>query len=196
MSSALLYLPCLPNINWLQNFVNYDTILIEREENFVKSSYRNRYEIGGANGRQMLTIPLQGGRDQHRLYKETKIANTGNWQKKHWQAILTAYGSSPFFEYYAYRFETVFEQPAEYLFEFNLRLLETAISALKIKWQPEFTTQYNKKLTDVVDLRYDIAGNTPVYYQVFAERTGFIPNLCVLDLLFNEGSRAITYLNH
>jgi hypothetical protein len=190
MTSALLYLPCLPNINWLQNFVKYENVMLEREENFVKSSFRNRYEIGGANGKQILTIPLQGGRDHHRLYKNTKIAYTGHWQKKHWQAICTAYGSAPFFEFYAHKFQPFFETETENLFEYNLGLLNVVLAALKLKKQFELTMVYDKASLGYTDLRNDKAISGIKYYQVFSERVGNMPNLCALDLIFNEGTRS------
>ncbi len=189
MATALLYLPYLPNIAWLQNFTRHESVIIEHEENFVKSTYRNRCEIAGANGKQMLTIPLQGGRDHHRLYKEVRIANTGNWQRKHWQAIRSAYGSAPFFEFYADKFEPLFEKEFEFLFEFNLALLEATLKALKEKKRFKLTTEYEKE-PDVIDLRSVYDQTSAKYYQVFEGRNGFIPNLCALDLIFSEGNRS------
>lgn len=190
MSAALLYLPCVPNINWLQNFARAESVYIEQEENFVKSTYRNRYEIAGANGKQVLSIPLQGGRDKHRLYKETRIAYTGHWPQKHWQAIISAYGSAPFFEFYAYKFAPVFEKEYEFLFEFNLALLKVALTCLKLPQTFELTTTYEKEPAGLIDLRSDKTESPTQYYQGFADRNGFIPNLSALDLIFNEGTRS------
>lgn len=190
MTSALLYLPYLPNISWLQSFAKHESVFIERDENFVKSTCRNRCEIAGANGKQILTIPLIGGRDHHRLYKEVRISYKENWQKKHWQAIRSAYGSAPFFEFYADKFEPFYEKEFEFLFDFNLELHKTTLLVLKLKKEFQLTAEYQKELPDGIDFRADESSSTLKYYQVFEERNGFISNLCALDLIFNEGNRS------
>ena len=189
--AAVFYLPYLPNINWLQNFAKHDSVFIEAEENFVKSTFRNRCEIAGANGKQMLTIPIIGGRDHHQFYKQVRISYTENWQKKHWQAIRSAYGSAPFFEFYAHKFEPVYEKQFEFLFDFNLELLKITLSIIKLSSHLQLTTEYQKENSEIIDLRKaDKAPSTTKYYQVFEERNGFIDNLCALDLIFNEGNRS------
>ena len=190
MNSALLYLPYLPNINWLQNFIKQETVFIEREENFVKSTFRNRCEIAGANGKQILTIPIVGGRDHHQLYKEVRISYTDNWQKKHWQAIRSAYGSAPFFEFYADKFQPFFEREFEFLFEFNFELLKATLAVLKLNKNFEFTMLFEGNCIDRIDLRNNKNSTDIKYYQVFEERNGFVSNLCALDLIFNEGNRS------
>jgi hypothetical protein len=190
MSSALFYLPYYPNITWLQNFVKQESVFIEASENFVKSTLRNRCEIAGANGKQLLTIPIIGGRDHHQLYKGVKISYTENWQKKHWQSICSAYGSAPFFEFYSHKFQAFYEKEFEFLFEFNLELLRTTLSALKLKSNFELTTTYGKEVTGKLDFRSDKEKSELKYYQVFEERNGCIQNLCALDLIFNEGNRS------
>ena len=190
MNSATFYLPYLPNISWLQNFVKHDVVFIEAEENFVKSSCRYRCEIAGANGKQILTVPIIGGRDHHQLYKAVKISYSENWQKKHWQSICSAYGSAPFFEFYALKFQPFYEKQFEFLFEFNLELLNMTLTVLKLKKDFELTTEYQKTNSEMIDLRSNKQTSSIKYYQVFEARNGFIPNLCVLDLIFNEGYRS------
>lgn len=185
--SAVQYLPYLPNINWLQNFVKHQPVVIEQHENFVKSTFRNRCMIAGANGPQLLSIPLHGGRDHHRAYRDMRIAHTPQWQKKHWQAIRSAYGSAPYFEYYADRFQSFYEREFDFLFDFNLELLEVLLKALKLDTPVLLTESYEVALLNKADLRHVYEGTDITYYQVFAERNGFVPNLCVLDVLFNEG---------
>lgn len=192
--STVMYLPYLPDINWLQKYVACQPIVIERHENFVKSTNRNRCRITGANGVQMLSIPLGGGRDHHRLYTDVKISNAVNWQQKHWQAIRSAYGSAPYFEYYADRFLTSYEKQYEYLFEFNADLLRVVLKSLKLSTEIVFTESYQPTDAYSNDLRNDKQESSVRYYQVFEERNGFVPNLCVLDLLFNEGPQALAIL--
>jgi hypothetical protein len=189
-----MYLPYLPDINWLHKYVANQPVVIERYENFVKSTARNRCRITGANGVQLLSIPLEGGRDHHRLYSQLQISNTVNWQQKHWQAIKSAYGSAPYFEYYADRFLPCYETQYQYLFEFNTELLRVVLKSLKPPAEIIFTQSYEPATACSNDLRNDKQESSVKYYQVFEERNGFVPNLCALDLLFNEGPQALAIL--
>lgn len=199
MTAALLSLHYLPNIAWFKSYVQFDGIYIEKHENFVKSTGRNRCEIAAANGRQTLTIPLAGGRDHHRKCTDTKIAYINNWQDNHWHSIKSAYGSAPYFEFYAHIFQKFYEKEHVYLFDFNLGLLNAVISVLKLKKQFEFTTEYQKTPAGIADLRAITKDETealkqPRYLQVFEERHGFLPNLSMLDLIFNLGPQSNGYL--
>ena len=199
MTTALLSLHYLPNIAWFKSYVQNDNILIEKHENFVKSTGRNRCEIAGSNGRQMLTIPLQGGRDHHRKYAETQMAYITNWQDNHWHSIKSAYGSAPYFEFYAHIFQKFYEKQYQYLFDFNLEMLHATISVLKLSKEFEFTAEYQKSPAHATDLRtiknVDAEElSLPRYLQVFEERHGFLPNLSILDLIFNLGPKSVEYL--
>lgn len=201
MTAAVLSLHYLPNTVWFKNYLHYETIMIEKKENFVKSTGRNRCEIAGANGRQMLTIPLQGGRDHHRKYTDTKIDNKTNWQDNHWQSIKSAYGSAPYFEFYAHIFQKFYEKQYEYLFDFNIELLIAVLAILKVKKDFALTTEYQKIIAYIADLRSDnnkLTGevNLHRYLQVFEERHGFLPNLSIIDVIFNLGPEAADYLGN
>ena len=200
MTTALLDLQYLPGISWFRNYLSYDHIIIERHENFVKSTGRNRCDIAGANGRQTLTIPLLGGRDHHQKYTDTKIADQYHWKEIHWHSIQSAYGSAPYFEYYAHIFQKFYEKQHTFLYDFNLELLRSTLSALKMKKGYEFTTVYEKKMDGRADLRSTRSSFTeiqtlPRYYQVFGERNGFISDLSILDLIFHLGPGSVEYLS-
>jgi len=199
MTAALLSLHYLPNITWFKSYVQYGNIWLERHENFVKSTGRNRTEIAAANGRQTLTIPLAGGRDHHRKYTDTKIAYITNWQANHWHSIRSAYGSAPYFEFYAHVFQKFYEKEYPYLFDFNLELLNATISVLKLKKGFELTATYEKTPVDIADMRSRRSVTPedallPRYLQVFEARHGFITNLSILDLIFNIGPQSGQYL--
>ena len=199
MQAALLSLHYLPDVLWFRNYLDYETIWIEKHENFVKSTGRNRCEIAGANGRQMLTIPLQGGRDHHQRYTDVKIAYQTNWQDSHWHSIKSAYGSAPYYEFYAHIFQKFYEKQYPFLYDFNLELLHAVLGVLKVKKGFELTTEFEKPVIDKVDLRSYRGALTggaalPRYYQVFEERHGFMANLSVLDLIFNMGPESGGYL--
>ena len=198
MNVALLYLPYLPNLFWFSNYLNNESILIEHEEKFVKSSFRNRCVIAGANGVQVLSIPLTGGRDHAQFYKEVRISHHYNWGKKHWQSIRSAYGSAPYFEHYADKFLPLFEKHFEYLFDFNLALLEVLLRSLKMNKHFDFTSTYEKSNLELMDLRLIKSADEEInllrYYQVFENKNGFIPNLSIIDAVFNLGPETKNYL--
>lgn len=202
MKPALFFLPYLAPVAWFQQLIGRQEVWIEREENFPKSTCRNRCEIATANGRKTLSIPLEGGRDHHQLYKDVQISYQNNWQRIHWNSIRSAYGSAPFFEHYAERFENFYEVHHQSLFNFNLELLKTTLAILHIDSPTlKFTTVYKSNPGDMEDLRncQIISTPTPVetsYHQVFEDRYGFLPNLSVIDLIFNMGPESVAWMKH
>lgn len=197
MNKAVIDLQYLPSIQWFAQYLKYEQIWIERCENFVKSTGRNRCAIAGANGKQLLTIPLSGGRDSHRLYTDVGISYIADWQKNHWQSIVSAYGSTPYFEHYAYRLQPFYEKQYTTLFEFNLQLLHVVMKMLKAEGEMLFTDAYAKANDSLIDLRSNRKNDEltiPPYYQIFGDKNGFIPNLSIIDLIFHKGPEAKEYL--
>lgn len=198
---TLFHLPYLPNAYWFSLFLQSADVLIEREENFVKSTDRNRCTIAGANGALLLTIPLAGGRDTHRLYRETKIAMVDNWPSRHWQSIRSAYGGAPFFEHYAPKLEPFYlHQEHTSLFEFNAALLDAVLFMLKVTKKITYTDSYLPIYEGVNDKRSALKKSGveqihfPRYYQLFEARNGFQANLSIIDLIFHLGPQAKDYL--
>jgi hypothetical protein len=184
----------------MARFLAYEKVIIEHEENLVKSTFRNRCEIAGAGGRLALSIPLAGGRDHHQKYSATQIAPLSPWLSAHWRGITAAYGSSPFFDFYKDKFAPFYSRRFELLFDFNLEILHSILQILKVNKPFSFTTYYQPSPADTLDFRsqrrtsLEVSTYQPRYYQVFEDRTGFIPNLSVIDLIFNEGPQALNYL--
>ena len=170
---------------------------IEYHEYFIKQTIRNRCEIYGANGKLRLTIPKKRLGSSKTLINKLEIANTTNWQKKHWNAIVSAYNSSPFFEYYKDELRTHFEKREVYLIKFNNNLQELILKFLQVEKKYNSSTEYNH-VGDFTDLRSYIFKNKKMekYDQVFMEKHGFISNLSILDLLFNLGPESTDYLNN
>jgi len=195
-STVLLPTAYLGNISYYAKIKNTAIHRIERHENYIKQTIRNRCTILGANGPLSLTIPIHRPSGIKVKIDEVEISNIDQWQRIHWQAIVSAYNSSPFFEYYEDYFRPLFEKRFEYLFDFNCELHSIVLKLLKIKSELEFTQEYSqqlindfrdtKKLTEHADLQE--------YYQVFSYKIGFQENLSILDLLCNEGPRALEYL--
>lgn len=196
---ALFPLTYLGPIEYYALMTKYNHIGIERKEHFIKQSFRNRCEIVGANGIQRLSIPTKRKSRERTNYDEVGISREENWNYLHWRALTTSYRSSPYFEYYEAHFEPLFVDPDQTLYEFNLKLLRLILSKLGLDISIEETEDFKKsyelpdyraRFSSKVATRHDF----PRYIQVFEERIGFVSNLSILDLLFNEGPESRSYL--
>lgn len=189
----------LPSVAYFRAIANEPTLLLEQQDRWQKASYRNRTNIASANGLQTLSIPIVGGRGQKGGYKEVQICYAENWQHQHWQSIVSAYHSAPFFEHYAPYFEPLYKKEISLLFDFNLELFKLLLRFCKLDITINFTDEYQKETNENQDLRAQFSPqiaieNIPIYHQVFEEKHGFICDVSVLDLLFNEGPVAREYL--
>lgn len=174
-----------------------EKIVFDSHEHFVKQTFRSRCEIYGANGKQLLSIPVEK-RGNHICAKDVRISYKEDWQKIHWRSIVSAYSNSPYFEYYADFFQPFFETKTEFLFDLNMALHETIMNLLKAKKEIHFTEKYIPLYgNNVIDLRNEGFEFPEIlqYQQVFEERNGFISNLSILDLLFNTGPDALKILS-
>jgi len=188
-------------IRYYSKLATYPEIYIEQHENFIKQTYRNRTIISGANGPISLIVPVEKGREQKIKIKELKIAYDEEWQRTHWRTIFSAYNSSPFFEYYADDIESFFRKKTSFLFDHNIQITATLIELLEIDTELKLTDDFEKIPINYLNLREKMNPKihrneedshfiaTP-YTQVFNEKFGFIPDLSILDLLFNEGPSA------
>ncbi len=171
--------------------------LLEKNEFFIKQSIRNRCEIYNANGRLKLSIPKKRKSSSKTAINKIEISYSQNWQKIHWNSIVSSYNSSPYFEYYKNNFLSLYlSDNEEFLFDFNLKLQRILMEILEIEKKINFTTHYNKSgsFTDLRNLNWS---NIKIkkYDQVFMEKYGFQHNLCVLDLIFNLGPNSSAYLD-
>ena len=203
---ALLSSTYFGPIQWYQKLNRYDECLIERHESFIKQTYRNRMLIPTTNGPLSLTIPTN--HDISLSMKDIRISDHANWRHVHWNALLSAYGESPFFEYYQDDIRPFFEKKYEFLFDFNMETTEKMIELLDIRPKISITEAYiqskeQKEEDEIKDFRDAIRPKKPLpdaefapqrYYQVYEQKHGFQPNMSILDLLFNEGNEAIFYL--
>jgi hypothetical protein len=173
--------------------------IIEAHENYIKQTYRNRCVIANANNIQNLIVPVHKF-SNHTLISDIKIDNSPDWQKNHWRSILSAYGSAPFFIYYDYILEPFFQKKYTFLLDLNLELQEEILKLLKFDTKPRLTESFIHNPDAVPDFRSSISPkkktelNFPSYYQVFSDRHGFLPNLSIIDLIFNIGPEARDYL--
>ena len=201
--TALLSSTYFGPVQWYQKLNRYDECLIERHESFIKQTYRNRMMIATTNGPLSLTIPTN--HDTSMAMKDIRISDHANWRHVHWNALLSAYGESPFFEYYQDDIRPFYEKKYDFLFDFNMEIMEKMIELLDIRPNVKVTDEYFPKLKsqNLSDFRDAFRPKKPLpdpeftpkrYYQVYEQKQGFLPNMSILDLLFNEGNEAIFHL--
>ncbi|KLT66810.1 WbqC family protein [Pedobacter sp. BMA] len=195
----LFYLPPVGYFSLLQQ-AGQD-FLIEKHEHLVKQTYRNRASIYSPNGKLDLTVPLVKGAKTHTTMKDVKISYDFNWQRLHWLSLETCYRSSAYFEYYEDELSVFYTNKFEYLFDYNIQLLEWLNKKLKLNISLNTTTSYETEIGEGIDFRMamnpkkadELTCNKP-YYQVFEDKHQFLPNLSIVDLLFNQGPQARLYL--
>ena len=191
-----------PNIAHFVAMVKAEYITFEVDDNFAKQTYRNRAYIYGANGKLALNIPVIHTQKNRQKYRDVKIFNDENWQTLHWKSLLSAYRTSPFFEYYEDELQPLFEFKTDYILDFNMTCFEVICDCLQLELNTSKTETYQKTVKNKTDFRYLVIAKKEqpqpfeTYTQVFSNKHGFIPNLSILDLLFNEGPNALNYLEY
>ena len=189
-------------VQWYQKLHRAEHVIIEQWESFQKQTYRNRCLIATTNGVQALTVPVEKSAE---CIKDLCISDHGNWRHLHWNALQSAYGESPFFEYYQDDIRPFFEKRWTFLLDFNEAIRQKMCELIDITPSVSFSTAYitDPQAIAVSDFRTAINQKHPAqdddfeaktYYQVYQMKHGFLENLSVLDLLFNMGPESIFYL--
>ncbi len=187
------------NVNIYKILYKNKNIIFEQCENFQKSSLRNKMELPSPNGLLQLSIPNLGGRGFGGNIKETVMDDEQNWKAKHIKTITSIYNNSPWFEYYKNELYTLYKDDEKLLYKWNMKCFEWVCAKLKLNaivTETEiFKLNYNND--EYIDLRIlnekkqNINKNDNAdYSQVFEDKIGFKPNMCILDLLFCEGPNA------
>jgi hypothetical protein len=185
-----------------------EEILIDHQEHYVKQSWRNRCLIAGANGPITLTIPVELPANGEKGINSIKMSSHGNWKHVHWISIESAYKNSPYFDYYEEAFRSLYEANFVFLIDFNEALHRLFCQLLGIKADFSATTAFIPPnqvpanwhdYRDLIHPKKELAAVDPTfeiipYYQVFQHKQGFLPNLSMFDLLFNQGPEAVFYL--
>jgi len=203
MNEALLSTTYFGPVQWYQKLNRTECVRIERWESFQKQTYRNRCLIATTQGIQALTVPVVRG--ETALIKDIRISDHGNWRHLHWNALQSAYGESPFFEYYQDDIRPFFEQRWTFLLDFNEVICSEMCKLIDIQPKVGYTESYIREqdLKNRQDFREAINPKHPVpdaeftarpYYQVYQQKHGFLPNLSILDLLFNMGPESVLWL--
>ena len=203
-SVAILSSAYFPPVQWMQKLHRYSRVIVERNDNFCKQTYRNRCIIATANGVQALTVPIEKYDGAKCPMRDIRISDHGEWRHLHWNAIVSAYGESPFFDYYADDLRPFFERKWEFLFDFNMEIATKLCELLDVRPNIRLSDSYvDAAEANADDFRDAIRPKHPLpdpqfeprpYYQVHALRQGFLPNVSAVDLLFNEGPEGIFWL--
>ena len=196
----ILHPTYFPSIAGFVAIAKADSVLFEVQDNYQKQTYRNRAYIYGANGRLLLNVPVKHTHKNRQLFKDIRIANEEDWQTLNWKSIQSAYRSSPFFEYYEDDFVHLFEKKYKFLIDHNFECIDTVLNCLEMELDYSKTTNFQEDVSPITDYRFlanarkEKKFGFEAYPQVFMEKFGFIGNLSILDLLFNEGTNALNYL--
>ena len=210
MQDVLLSTTYFGPVQWYQKLYRAEHVQIEQWESFQKQTYRNRCLIATTQGIQALTVPIE--RLSVNYIKDIRISDHGNWRHLHWNALQSAYGESPFFDYYQDDIRPFFEKNWDFLLDFNEAIRAKMCELIDIQPKVSLTEGYtsissiNYKQSTInirEDYRSAIRPKNPeadpdfeakTYYQVYQQKHGFLPNLSILDLLFNMGPESIFYL--
>ncbi len=202
MNTCFLSTAYLPTVSYLALIYRYDAFILEQHENYRKQSWRNRCAIAGPNNVQVLSIPVDKEDRRNVPIRDLKISNAEPWQRLHWRSVMAAYNNAPFFLFYRDSLEPFYTRKFKFLFDFNEELLLLILRWLKIGKGPSYTETFLREGLHDADFRFLLHPKlpdpvtVPVYHQVFAERTGFIPGLSVLDLICNHGPESIDILRN
>ncbi|MEW6470403.1 MAG: WbqC family protein [Bacteroidota bacterium] len=194
----LLPVAYLPPLSYCARLLRHENVYIELYEHFPKQTWRNRCSIYSPNGIQHLVVPISGRKDKM-IVKDVRLSNERDWQTLHWRSLEAAYRSSPFFEYYEDELRPHFEKKHEFLVDLDMELLGTLLGLLKREQKFTCTEKFEKDpgVNDgrhLLDKKAVAAAALPRYSQVFENKHGFLSNLSVVDLLFNQGNASADYL--
>lgn len=201
MEPVYLSTAYLGPVQYYCKLLQYPEVRLETAENYLRQSYRNRCTIAAANGPLPLSVPIVKPDTPKCPTKDIRISDHGNWRHLHWQALVSAYRMTPFFDYYVDDFAPFYEKKYPFLLDFNEALRQMICDLLDIHPHIVYTDTYVHEAPN--DFRESIRPRKPLsdpafraepYYQVFASKHGFLPNLSIADLLFNMGPEGIIIL--
>lgn len=195
----------LPPVQYFAHLQSAEQVWIEQYDHYQKQTYRNRCVIAAPDGPLSLTVPIEKPNTQKAFMSDIRISDHGNWRHLHWNAIESAYNHTPFFEYYKDDFRPFYEKKFDFLVDYNEQLCQLVCQLIDIDTSFQRTESYIAEpsntiidLRDAIHPKKELMDDAPFsavpYYQVFQERLGFLPNLSIIDLLFNMGPEAILVL--
>ena len=199
MNNIIIHPSYFPSISHFVAIAKADIVTFEMEDNFQKQTNRNRMYIYSPNGIQLLNVPVKHTKEAHQRTKDVKLETAFDWQKQHFKSLEAAYRTSPFFEYFEDNILPIFQKKHTFLMDLNLETMSIVSKCLRLEFDYTETDEYFHEVNDKIDFRNLVNGkkDTAVfesYTQVFGGKHGYLNNLSILDLLFNEGRYALDYL--
>ncbi len=204
--TALLPTAYLPSLTYMVVLISSHKAHIELQETYPKQTWRNRCRINTANGTLDLIVPVNKPQGNHTKTRNVKTSNHEKWQAMHWRAMNSAYGKTPYFMFYKDLLAPFYVNTySGLLWQFNWDLLETIGKELGMQIPLCTTKVYEKNPRGMTDFRnaivpkntgsnHTLVCHWPAYYQVFSERSGFVADLSIIDLLFHIGPDSVQYL--
>ena len=216
METVLFETQYHPPVAFFAEVAKADALRLEAHEHYRKQTYRNRCLILTAQGVKPLTVPVvAGNRSEKVVITELEIDYSQNWPHQHWRTLQTAYGGTPYFEYYADYLHDIYQQKPAFLFDLNQQLLRFYLRCLRLRLPIELTTEYHAAVPAEKNSLSHLITNSPLdrrdwltpkpqpaaapdrksplpYQQTFGVQ--FVPNLSILDLLFMRGPAAGQFL--
>ena len=201
MNTILIHPTYFPSISHFVAMAQADSVTMEMEDNFQKQTNRNRTLIYSPNGIQLLNIPIKHTREKHQKIKDVKLETAFDWQKQHFKSLEAAYRTSPFFEYFEDAMMPIFTKKHIFLMDLNIETMAIVSKCIGMSFEYNETKEYFHEAPDFIDFRNLVNGKKDTssfesYTQVFGDKHGFLNNLSILDLLFNEGRYALDYLKN
>lgn len=194
----------LGSVQYWAHMLTAQQVILESNCFFERQTYRNRCHILGSNGVLPLSVPIVKPIKNVTKTKDALISYDTAWQQNHWRSIVSAYKSSPFFEYYADEYEKEYRKKHKFLWDFDMALMTIVCGQLEVPCHWQTTEQYHTPVGDDQDLRevlhpkkawQEDPGFHPLpYHQVFGDKMGFSPNLSIIDLIFNKGPESALHL--
>ena len=204
--TVLLSSAYLPPVEYFAKMLAYRHACIEQHDNYMKQTYRNRCTIAGPDGEITLTVPIEKPDTLKCPMRDIRISDHGKWRHLHWYALESAYNQTPYFDYLKDDFRPFYEKKFDFLMDFNEELLYLLCQLIDMEPQISRSEDYLKEISpDIADFREvihpkkDFRTTDPdfqavPYYQVFQSKLGFLPNLSIVDLLFNMGPESLLIL--
>ena len=198
--SLLIHPTFFPNVAHFVAMIQTRDLVFEVYDNYQKQTYRNRTSICGANGRMNLNVPVVYSQNNRQLYKDVAIFDENNWQSQHLKSLESAYRTSPFYEFYIDELMPLFTEKFTTIMALNLKCISVLYNCMQLPLTYRTTTEFNvipayRDGRLLSNCRKETPQSFQPYRQVFDHKYGFLSNLSILDLLFNEGPNTELYLN-